>query len=132
MSKKQGRGPRQDTAPHHQHRQGSPARAMRHRPLCDFCGGPRGLGYTRWRCRDFARSVPTSRGTVLTFYRGHWAACRTCTPLVERRAWREITDRVMAGVATRGVLNPLEAAMFRSETAGLLLTLDGHLTGEVA
>ncbi len=57
---------------------------------CDFCGDHP----VTWRfpCSPFTLKKSTS---IMT-YRGDWAACETCKPLVEDRRWDELVERTLA------------------------------------
>lgn len=57
-------------------------------PLCDFCSDPH--VFARYPASDFAiKPVPGPK----VVSRGDWAACKTCTELIEAAKWTELLNR---------------------------------------
>lgn len=83
--------------------------------ICDFCTVSPPV--QSFACRAFiwpvARPIP-----IAILYRGPWAACTTCAPLVHAGSWEALATRVAR----------LTGAP-HTEIAGLFTQLTRHLTG---
>lgn len=62
--------------------------------LCDFCSDPG----PRWRypCADFVSKSTSLPGVVTQESKGDWAACTTCSELIEHDRWHVLAFRAAA------------------------------------
>jgi hypothetical protein len=99
-------------------------------PACDFCATPLRDRWTRFDARPFTRSSVTDTGCdVICLYRGWWAACPRCAPLVHDRQWRRLVSRIIRVRRAAGDQRTVDRPDSRSELTALLLTFEQHLTG---
>lgn len=96
--------------------------------LCDFCTGELGpRPYTRFECSEFEHRTYGPTGSLTIRYRGPWAACRRCAPMVRTRAWRNLASRI---INVRRAAGYTVAPDARTEFAALWLAMERRLTGD--
>lgn len=78
------------------HRQAARARARGDFPFCDFCSAVSNPTSAAWRfpCRIF--TAQSGVHDLAIQYRGDWAACDECRPLVEAEHWDGLADRTFS------------------------------------
>jgi hypothetical protein len=70
-------------------------------PICDFCSDPR--IFASYPAKDFTAGQfknPDGKKLVANS-RGGWAACKTCTELIEAGKWESLLDRSIATFLTK-------------------------------
>lgn len=91
---------------------------------CDFCSAP--FVFNLYPCHNF----DWQGQSIFAGHFGRWAACETCSGLVDRGEWRLVEDRVMRQVKCRkGVTRP-ELKELRADLRVLYLVLRVNLRAE--